>query len=162
MPRGVYPRKKGTKRSLETRLKMSLASKGKPKSLEHRKMLSLAKLGKKSACIGQKRPSMTGENNPRWIKDRTKIKHQEDRNNPEYKQWRTHIWLRDNFKCKIANPECKGRIEAHHIKVWKEYPKLRYQISNGITLCHFHHPKRREDEKRLEQYFIGLVTVSKV
>ena len=34
---------------------------------------------------------------------------------------------------------------------------LRYSINNGITLCHFHHPRKWEDEIKLVQTFQGLV-----
>ena len=74
------------------------------------------------------------------------------------------VWLRDNFKCKIADQNCKGRIEAHHILGWTAYPELRYQLNNGITLCHAHHPRKRAEEKRLIPTFnelLGLVSVSK-
>lgn len=104
------------------------------------------------------------EKHPRWIEDRTKIKgYWTERDNPEYKQWRKHVWLRDNFKCKIANPNCKGRIEAHHILAWRDFPELRYQVNNGITLCQFHHPKKVDEEKRLQVHFQELVaSASKV
>ena len=98
-----------------------------------------------------------GELSSHWIKDRTKIKKQEERNNPNDKQWKRAVWLRDNFKCKIANKDCKGRIEAHHVLVWRDYPELRYEINNGITLCHAHHPRKRAEEKQLVPYFMGLV-----
>lgn len=99
-----------------------------------------------------------GDRGFRWIKDRNKIIGPQNRNNPLYKQWRYEIWLRDNFKCKIGNPDCCGRIEAHHILPWKDFPELRYEINNGITLCHFHHPRKREEEKRLSPYFQRLVS----
>lgn len=112
--------------------------------------------------LGNKR---FGPNHPRWIKDRSKLKHLGDENldrrSSAYNTWRREVWLRDNFKCKIANPDCKGRIEAHHILAWRDYPELRYQITNGITLCHFHHPKVRKEEKRLAPLFTALVAVSK-
>jgi len=37
--------------------------------------------------------------------------------------------------------------------------QLRYNIKNGITLCHFHHPKKRMEEKRLIPFFQGVVEV---
>jgi hypothetical protein len=101
----------------------------------------------------------TGEKAWNWIKDRSKVKGRHNRNfhGPDYKQWRMNVWIRDNFKCKIADENCKGRIEAHHILVWRLYPELRYEINNGITLCHAHHPRRRADEERLIPVFKQLV-----
>ena len=93
-----------------------------------------------------------------WIKDRTKVI-QSDRNlhDPEYKQWRKKVCNRDHWKCKINNSDCEGRLEAHHILGWKKYPELRYNINNGITLCHAHHPRKRSEEARLSPYFQELV-----
>lgn len=113
-------------------------------------------------CKGRKFPSRGGGNHYLWKKDRNLIKGTHERNNPEYKQWRKEVWLRDNFTCKIANPNCEGRIEAHHILGWRDYPELRYQVNNGITLCHAHHPRKRAEEKRLSSYFMELVSVSKM
>ena len=102
---------------------------------------------------------------PRWIQDRSKLKRsgdaEKDRRSSAYFSWRKEVWLRDSFACKIANPDCAGRIEAHHILGWKDYPELRYNINNGITLCHAHHPRKRAEEKRLSPYFQELVSVSK-
>lgn len=38
-----------------------------------------------------------------------------------------------------------------------KFPELRHDINNGITLCHFHHPRKREDEINLSPYFKELV-----
>lgn len=81
---------------------------------------------------------------------------------PEYREWRMNIFKRDNFKCKIFNSDCKGQLQAHHILNWKDYPELRYEINNGITLCVAHHPRGRAKEKRLIPTFQELVSVSKV
>jgi len=97
------------------------------------------------------------ENNPNWIADRSLLKKKEERNDSAYRDWRYNIWQRDGFKCKIADGNCKGKIEAHHILAWKDYPELRYKINNGITLCHAHHPRKRADETKLSPYFKQLV-----
>ena len=81
--------------------------------------------------------------------------------NPEYREWRMSVFKRDNFKCKIANEDCKGRLEAHHILPWRDYVELRYQINNGITLCHAHHPRKRAEEKLLMPKFQELIGVPK-
>lgn len=104
---------------------------------------------------------LRGENHYRYFKDRTKLAKKQNRNDSAYFEWRKQVWLRDDFKCKIANPDCIGRIEAHHILGWAEHPELRYEVNNGITLCHAHHPRKRAEEKRLSPYFMELVSVSK-
>jgi|ERR1035437_125276 hypothetical protein len=81
-------------------------------------------------------------------------------NNPRYKKWRQDVFIRDNFTCKLANSNCKKGIQAHHILRWSEYSELRYDINNGITLCHAHHPRKKSEEKRLEKIFIKLASVS--
>jgi 5-methylcytosine-specific restriction endonuclease McrA len=43
--------------------------------------------------------------------------------------------------CRIC--ETDKNLEAHHIKSFKEFLELRYDINNGITLCekcHFENP----------------------
>ena len=104
--------------------------------------------------------AFTKEKHPMWIKDRTQLKTKGDRRSSAYANWRKEVWLRDNFTCKIANPECSGRIEAHHILGYSEHPELRYKTNNGITLCHAHHPRVRAEEKRLIPTFQELVSVS--
>lgn len=125
---------------------------GKKHSKETREKLSLAHTGTKKPWA-----SLRGELNHNYIKDRSLIKRQEERNSPLDKQWKYNVYKRDNFKCKMLNSDCKGRIEAHHILSWKNYPELRFIINNGITLCHFHHPKKRADEINLSPYFKTLV-----
>ena len=128
---------------------MNMAWKGKHHTKEAKTKMS----AKASARVGAK--------NPRWITDRNLIKGRQIRNNPEYKQWRKDVWTRDNFRCKINNSDCKGKIEAHHILGWSEYPELRYKINNGITLCHAHHPRKRAEEKRLISLCQELVSILK-
>ena len=102
------------------------------------------------------------QKHPNYIEDRSLLKKDNRRNDSAYADWRMNVWRRDNFKCRIDDINCIGRIEAHHILSWRDYPELRYKINNGITLCHFHHPRARKEEKRLSPYFMELVSVSKL
>jgi len=103
----------------------------------------------------------TGNKAYQWIEDRTKVKLNEQRHwSREHKKWRTAVFTRDNFRCKISNKDCCAYIEAHHILAWRDYEELRFNINNGITLCRVHHPRKRAEEKRLSPYFMELVSVS--
>ncbi|XOB41804.1 MAG: NUMOD3 domain-containing DNA-binding protein [Candidatus Nealsonbacteria bacterium] len=102
--------------------------------------------------------SKKGENHSRWIKDRSLIA--PERNSTEYRQWRYQIFKRDRHICRINNEDCSGEVVAHHILSWSDFPELRYNINNGITLCQAHHPRKRAEEKRLIPFFKELVPVS--
>ena len=58
---------------------------------------------------------------------------------PQYKEWRQKVRARDNHSCQFPNCNSKYRTEVHHILKWQDYPGLRYQLHNGITLCQKHH-----------------------
>lgn len=108
--------------------------------------------------IAQKNRFQDKTKHPRWIDDRTRLsKGDEYRNNPAHFNWAMCVKKRDGWKCRIADHNCSGRMEAHHILGWKSHPDLRYQINNGITLCHFHHPRSRAKEAELSPYFQKLV-----
>lgn len=70
------------------------------------------------------------------------------RNSKKYKQWRTSVFIRDNYTCCDCGLKCgNGKnvyLEAHHIKPFALYHELRFDINNGITLCkkcHSYKPK---------------------
>jgi len=147
--------KKGFRHTKETAIKIGLANKIVYSDLEKRKEISERQ---KRNCYFKDK---FGNKSARWISDRTKLK--KDRlkmYDTKYKYWMLEVKNRDCWKCKINNKDCKGRLEAHHILGWQSHPELRYQVNNGITLCHAHHPKKRAEEKRLSPYFKDLVSVS--
>lgn len=131
-------------------------------SESHKKNPSKYWLGKERPEFGQlmkeSNTGKIGELHPRYISDRTKLKKTEKRWNTAYKEWWSQCKKRDIWKCKINNTDCNGVLEVHHILDWKNYPELRYKINNGITLCHFHHPRGREKEKLLSPYFKELIS----
>lgn len=103
--------------------------------------------------------SRTGEKHPLWIKDRSMLKDDsKERGGQLHREWSNQVKKRDEWKCKIDNNDCCGRLESHHILSWKDNPELRYTLNNGITLCHFHHPRKKEEEIKLSPYFKELLT----
>lgn len=175
MPTGIYKHKTGRRLSKESKQKMIDSHKGMflkenhpgwkggidrfPNCLDCGKKLSAMHCSRCRVCTSK------GERNYKWMKDRTKlcrINKQGERRTSAYFFWRKEVWKRDNYKCKINNKDCSGKLESHHILAWRDYPELRYDVNNGITLCHAHHPRMRAEEKRLSPYFKELVSVSKV
>ena len=63
-----------------------------------------------------------------------KTERQTAMNQYEYKQWRTAVFERDDYTCQNCF-KTNTRLNAHHIKHWSTNSELRYEISNGITLC---------------------------
>lgn len=66
-------------------------------------------------------------------------KNQKLRSSYEYREWRKAVFTRDNYTC----IECGARngegaaviLNADHIKPFALYPDLRFDVSNGRTLC---------------------------
>lgn len=63
-----------------------------------------------------------------------------DRDTIEYKHWRTSVFTRDDYTCQDCGQK-GGKLNAHHIQAWKTHPNLRYEVTNGITLCRICHKK---------------------
>lgn len=62
------------------------------------------------------------------------------RNSGKFREWRLMVFGRDNYTCQV----CKERgcyLEAHHILPFSQFPKERFNINNGITLCEKCHHK---------------------
>jgi 5-methylcytosine-specific restriction endonuclease McrA len=82
-----------------------------------------------------------------------------DYDSPEYKQWRYSVMSKDHFKCVKCGSQ--KSLQAHHILRWADYPKLRYLISNGVTLCEICHDLVTGNEDRYIDEFRNIVAMRK-
>lgn len=89
-----------------------------------------------------KRDDCYCERKKRYIREETDY-----RGTADYKFWRTAVFERDKYTCQDCGV-VGGELNAHHVKKFKDYPKDRYDIKNGITLCVTCHRKRHSDEKQ--------------
>lgn len=92
----------------ETRKKLSEAHKGKPKNY-----------------------SLKGDKHPNWKGGVTKQDRLE-RMKFRRKMQRL-VFERDNYTCQFC--ESTGSVQVDHIKRWKDYPELRFDMDNCRTLC---------------------------
>ena len=118
----------GKKMSVSLKQKMSESHKNNPKVIKH-----LKDLGKKQS----------GKNHWNWkggITDEMK----QLRQTIEYQVWRSKVYARDNWTCQKCGKKLKNLV-AHHKKSFKEYPKIRFNVSNGQTLCRSCHKKVHEE-----------------
>jgi len=111
---------------------------------------------KHNFCSAKCRHSFyTGENNIRWVKDRSKLKCRPLRNKDNI-QWVNKVFKRDDYTCMLCKERGKN-LEAHHVKRWVDYPELRFELSNGITLCKKCHLLTRGKEKNFEKRFKSYI-----
>lgn len=109
--KGIKGIRKGYKHTEETKIKISKAHKGK-------KCPKRAKFGNK---------------NPNWKNGATPI-NRLLRKRTDYKEFRNKIFKRDNYTCKYCGKN-GIYLQIHHIKSWSDYPELRFDENNIITLC---------------------------
>jgi len=131
---------------------------------EHKSINTEFKVGQVGYWTGKKRPKFTKEWIENMRKASKKRKHSKEtrqklsrifkgekshfwkggispineriRKSAKYKEWRKQIFKRDNYVCQECSKKLKGRgSNAHHIKPFVKYPKLRFDINNGLTLC---------------------------
>lgn len=142
----------GLVHSLETRQKMSKAHKGNKYSLgyKHTKE-TLEKM--RIAHLG-----LSKGNKCTFWKGGISEKNNLIRSSNEYKIWRVTIFERDKFVCQMPACDHSERyIQAHHIKRFSDYPELRFDINNGITLCRNCHEKTKKREEEFEKLFALII-----
>lgn len=134
MPPGIYKRKPN--------IEYGGFKKGHPNyhTEKSKEKISKAMKGRKITWANKISEAQRGEKGNNWkggiTPFRTKIWFSK-----EYKEWRMKVFMRDNWTCQFCGLRShigldeKVYLEAHHIKSFKDYPKLRFDVNNGITLC---------------------------
>lgn len=120
---GIKMPKIGYKQSEEHKIKVSIALTGIVRTPEHKANIAKARKNQVMA---------SGEKHWNWKGGITPI-NQKLRKSEQYDQWRDAVYKRDNYTC----VECgaQGDLQADHIKQFAFYPELRFDVSNGRTLC---------------------------
>ena len=128
--------------SVDVRKKISKANKGKKRSKKARINLSNAHKGEKGSNW---KGGISSENNI-------------IRAGVEYRLWREAVFARDNWTCQKTGVK-GGKIEAHHIQNFSDFPELRFAIDNGITLSkkahkefHKKYGKKNNTKGQLEEF----------
>ena len=83
--------------------------------------------------------TMSGKNHWNWKNGITPIRTKLYFSN-EYKAWRKSVFERDNYTCQTCG-QVGGELNADHVQPWAFFPELRFELSNGRTLCLACHQK---------------------
>lgn len=147
----------GKKHSFESKLKMSNARKGRKHTEDHKKNLSLALIERWKNPVEREKfrkilrpPTWLGKKHSEKTKRKIADAHRGHkshfwkggksavnvllRHSIDYRLWRTSVFNRDKYTCKICGQK-GGKLTADHIKPWSTHEDLRFDISNGRTLC---------------------------
>ena len=76
---------------------------------------------------------------------------------PAYASFRKEVRKRDGNKCLFPGCNSKSRLEVHHIKKWASHPSMRYDVTNGITLCRACHKRTQGNEEIYEPMFFKIL-----
>lgn len=157
-PKGNIPWIKGKNHSKETREKISKAKlgnkdgfkKGNTPWTKNRKLTKEHKEKIAKSCRGiefteEHIKKISGIHNGNWNGGITSKNHK-IRYSKKSKSWRKFIFERDDYTCQICNKR-GGELHIHHIKSFKDYPELRFDLNNGITLCKKCHRELHKNRK---------------
>lgn len=137
----------GSKHTPETILKMKASrlrlklKNGFLNSPDTREKMARSRTGKKATIetIYKKSIAQMGERGSNWRGGLTS-ESQVARSSFKYKVWRKSVFQRDNYTCQSCGQR-GGELNADHIKPFALFKELRFELSNGRTLCHNCHTK---------------------
>ena len=94
---------------------------------------TIFKTGHKLYSLVDTRTKRVGTLNNKWKGGVTPI-HEKIRKEIGYKKWRKNVFERDNYVCQKCGKR-GGNLHVHHDLSFADYPDLRIEILNGMTLC---------------------------
>ena len=98
-----------------------------------KKCFYMSTKGRISPIRGQKFPDRSGTNHPGWKGGKSSVL-EKLRKSFEYEEWRKKVFERDLYTCQHCG-EIGGLLNADHIMPFAYFPDLRFELSNGRTLC---------------------------
>lgn len=123
-----YPNRKSPPPvSKETKAKISEKMKGKKNALGYKYSIEERKI------ISESRKGKNGSNWQGGISQKNRTERQNVMSTIEYTLWREAVFARDNWTDQKTGLK-GGKLVAHHIQNYADYPELRTSIENGITL----------------------------
>ena len=78
-----------------------------------------------------------GETHPRW-KGGCSSENLRLRKSKRFKDWQKAVFKRDKYTCLICG-QVSGNLNPHHILPFADFPKHRFNVDNGMTLCRKNH-----------------------
>lgn len=76
---------------------------------------------------------------------------------PAYAKFRKEVRRRDGNKCQWPSCGSKKNLQVHHIRKWSDFPSLRFDVLNGITLCKRCHQIVTGNEEIYSEFLIKLI-----
>lgn len=95
--------------------------------------------------------SQKGRTQPRGLVERraeSLRKTGKSRQSFNYEEWRRKLLERDENSCVRCGKQ-EEYLHCHHIKSWKLFPELRFDVENGETLCAACHLKEGRENKEI-------------
>lgn len=123
------------------RAKMRAAKVGRPLTASHRANMSASRTGRPHPAVHHPQSDETklkkslaqrGERGSNW-QGGISSENERIRASSEYAEWRLSVFRRDGFRC--VGCGARRDLHAHHIQRFAIHVGVRFEVSNGKTLC---------------------------